>query len=44
MVQFVVTPYTEIGYGGLQIEDMIVVTEDGYRLLTHMERQLQVVP
>jgi Xaa-Pro dipeptidase len=44
MVLCVETPYTEVGYGGLQIEDMVVVTEEGYRPLTHMERQLQVVP
>jgi Xaa-Pro aminopeptidase len=44
MVLCVETPYIEVGYGGLQVEDMIVVTEAGYRPLTHLERQLQVVP
>jgi hypothetical protein len=28
----------------LQVEDMIVVTPDGYRFLTHTNRHLQVVP
>ena len=37
MVLCVETPYTEVGYGGLQIEDMVVVTEEGYRPLTHGE-------
>jgi Xaa-Pro aminopeptidase len=44
MVLCVETPYTEMGFGGLQVEDMLVVTPDGYRLLTHTERQITVVP
>ena len=44
MVLCVETPYTEMGFGGLQVEDMLVVTPDGYRLLTHTERRIQVVP
>ena len=44
MVLCVETPYTEVGFGGLQVEDMIVVTEDGYSLLTHLPRHLGVVP
>ncbi len=44
MVLCVETPYTEIGLGGLQVEDMIVITDDGYRLLTHTSRHLRVVP
>ena len=44
MVLCVETPYTEIGFAGLQVEDMIVVTEDGYRLLTNSARHLRVVP
>jgi Xaa-Pro aminopeptidase len=44
MVLCVETPYTEVGFGGLQVEDMIVVTPDGYRFLTHTNRHLQVVP
>lgn len=44
MVLCVETPYTEVGFGGLQVEDMLVVTDSGYRLLTHSERRIQVVP
>jgi Xaa-Pro aminopeptidase len=44
MVLCLETPWTEVGYGGLQVEDMLVVTEDGYRRLSHTERRLQVVP
>jgi Xaa-Pro aminopeptidase len=44
MVLCVETPYTEVGLGGLQVEDMVVVTPDGYRFLTHTNRHLQVVP
>lgn len=44
MVLCVETPYVEVGFGGLQVEDMLVVTEDGYQLLTHSERRIQVVP
>jgi Xaa-Pro aminopeptidase len=38
------TPYSEVGYGGLQVEDMLVVTETGYDLLSHTPRGIQVVP
>ncbi len=44
MVLCVETPYTEMGFGGLQVEDMLVVTPAGYRLLTHTERRITVVP
>jgi Xaa-Pro aminopeptidase len=44
MVLCVETPYVEVGFGALQVEDMLVVTPDGYRLLTHTSRQLEVVP
>jgi Xaa-Pro aminopeptidase len=44
MVLCVETPYTEMGYGGLQVEDMLVVTPDGYRLMTNSERGITVVP
>jgi len=44
MVLCVETPYVEVGFGALQVEDMLVVTNDGYRLLTHSERRIQVVP
>ncbi|MCL4561960.1 MAG: Xaa-Pro peptidase family protein [Chloroflexi bacterium] len=44
MVLCVETPYVELGFGGLHPEDMLVVTEDGYRLLTHSERSLRILP
>jgi len=40
MVFCVETPYYEPGFCGLHIEDIIEVTPDGGRLLTHMERKL----
>lgn len=40
MVLCVETPYYEIGFGGLQVEDMIVITDEGYDLLTVSERGL----
>lgn len=40
MVLCVEVPYYELGAGGFQIEDTIVVTPDGYDFLTHMERKL----
>lgn len=43
MVLCVETPYYELGLGGLQVEDMIVVTDDGFRYLTVSERDLRVV-
>ena len=44
MALCVETPYVELGFGGLHPEDMLVVTEDGYRLLTHSERNLRILP
>lgn len=41
MVLCVETPYYRIGLGGFQIEDMVVVTDDGYELLTHLPRGLE---
>jgi Xaa-Pro aminopeptidase len=38
------TPYSEVGYGGLQVEDMLVVTETGYELLSHTPRGIQLIP
>ena len=32
------------GFGGVRIEDMIVVTEDGYRNLAHSPKELIEVP
>lgn len=40
MVFCVEVPYYELGAGGFQIEDTVVVTKDGYEFLTHMERKL----
>ncbi|MFQ5945815.1 MAG: M24 family metallopeptidase [Anaerolineae bacterium] len=44
MVLCVETPYYELGWGSVQIEDMVLVTEGGYRWLTTMSRDLQVLP
>ncbi|MFQ5850218.1 MAG: M24 family metallopeptidase [Candidatus Binatia bacterium] len=44
MVLCVETPYYELGWGGVQIEDMVVVTADGYRRLSTMSRDLQILP
>lgn len=43
MVLCAETPYYEIGFGGLQVEDMVVVTGDGYERLTESSRELRVV-
>lgn len=37
------TPYYEFGLGAVQIEDPFVVTADGNRLLTTLERRLTVI-
>ncbi|GGG85584.1 M24 family metallopeptidase [Paenibacillus radicis (ex Gao et al. 2016)] len=42
MVLCVEVPYYELGAGGFQIEDTVVVTADGFEFLTHMERKLFV--
>jgi Xaa-Pro aminopeptidase len=34
------TPYYEVGLGGIQVEDLVVVTEDGSELLTALSRDL----
>jgi Xaa-Pro aminopeptidase len=44
MVLCVETPYLELGFGGLQVEDMVVITQAGFRPLTHSARELRVVP
>jgi Xaa-Pro aminopeptidase len=44
MILCVETPYVELGFGCLQVEDMLVVTQNGYRLLTHTDRSLRVLP
>ncbi len=43
MVVNIETPYYELGFGGLQVEDTIVVTPDGYRSLTQCDRGLFVI-
>lgn len=40
MVFEIETPYYELGFAGLQVEDTIVVTDDGCRLLTRTSREL----
>lgn len=40
MVLCVEVPYYELGAGGFQIEDTVIVTPDGFEFLTHMERKL----
>jgi Xaa-Pro aminopeptidase len=42
MVFEVETPYYELGFGGLQPEDTVLVTEQGGELLTTLSRQLEV--
>ena len=37
------TPYYEIGWGGLQIEDTIVVTDTGYQTLMSTDRHLRIL-
>lgn len=44
MVLCVETPYYELGFTGLQVEDMVVVTDRGYTSLTHTARALQRLP
>jgi Xaa-Pro aminopeptidase len=43
MVLNVELPYYELGLGGLQIEDTLVVRAGGYELLTAADRDLRVV-
>jgi Xaa-Pro dipeptidase len=43
MVVNVETPYYELGFGGVQVEDTLVVTKNGYRLLTQADRNLFVL-
>ncbi|WP_110205283.1 M24 family metallopeptidase [Nocardioides daejeonensis] len=37
------TPYYELGWGGMMVEDALVITDDGIRLLSDQRRELQVV-
>ena len=43
MVFCIETPYYELGWGGIQVEDPVVVTETGRRILTKRSRELIVV-
>lgn len=43
MVLNVETPYYELGFGGVQVEDTLVVTKDGYRFLTKCDRNLLIL-
>jgi Xaa-Pro aminopeptidase len=43
MVLEVETPYYELGFGGLQVEDTIVVTEQGHRRLTGSSSELALI-
>jgi Xaa-Pro aminopeptidase len=44
MVLNVEVPLYAIGWGGLQLEDTVVVEPDGFRSLTRLDRDLFVVP
>ena len=43
MVLCVETPYYEVGRHGLQVEDMVLVTDDGFEFLSHSSRDLEVI-
>ena len=43
MVVNVETPYYELGFAGLQVEDTVVVTKDGVEYLSTYDRSLQVI-
>jgi len=36
-------PYYELGLGGFQVEDTVVVTDKGFRLLTTLDRDLGIL-
>lgn len=44
MVIDIETPYYELGFGGVQVEDTIVVKEDGFERLTASPRGLILLP
>jgi Xaa-Pro aminopeptidase len=37
------TPYYELGWGGMMVEDTLVITETGCTLLTESDRSLRVI-
>lgn len=43
MVFCLETPYYEIGWGGLLIEDTVVITKEGARMFNQRSRELQIV-
>ena len=43
MVLNIETPYYELGFGGLQVEDTVLVTESGVRYLTKSSRELSIL-
>jgi Xaa-Pro aminopeptidase len=43
MIFEVETPYYELGFGGAFIEDTVLVTDAGVKVLTELDRDLQVV-
>ena len=43
MVLSLDVPYLDLGWGGLEMEDSIVVTKKGLRLLTNTERTLYLI-
>jgi Xaa-Pro aminopeptidase len=43
MVVNVETPYYELGFGGVQVEDTLVITKNGYRMLTKADRNLFIL-
>lgn len=40
MVMSLETPYYGIGIGSIMIEDMLLVTEEGVEMLSHLPRHL----
>jgi Xaa-Pro dipeptidase len=44
MVFCLETPFYELGWGGMMLEDAGVLTDDGFELFTTLDRQLAVVP
>jgi Xaa-Pro aminopeptidase len=43
MVVNVDIPVLELGWGGIQLEDTILVTSDGFELLTQTDRTLYLL-
>ena len=38
------TPYYQVGWGGMMVEDLVLITGDGMTVLTDGDRGLRVVP